>query len=115
PVCRGLQRARFVSAVRRSTARQQGLDAQTQRAYAEPMLSSIDRVIAMAFRLARAEEPESLTTVLERVRAPLTVVLGAAPHDADAGPEEIVALALLGPRVRIEWMVGVGHFPHEEA
>ena len=45
----------------------------------------------------------------------MTVVLGAAPHDADVGPEEIAALAPLGPRVRIERMAGVGHFPHEEA
>jgi len=115
PGGRCLVRDRFVAALRRSAGRQQWLDAETQRAYAEPILSSVDRVITMAFRLAKAEEPESLTAVLGRVRAPLTVLLGAAPHDADAGPAEIVALALLGPRVRIEWMVGVGHFPHEEA
>ena len=115
PAGRSFVRGRFVAALRRNAARQQWLDLETQRAYTEPVLSSIDRAVAMAFRLANAEEPESLVTVLRRVHTPVTVLLGAAPHETDAGPEELAALALLNPPVRIENLAGIGHFPHEEA
>jgi pimeloyl-ACP methyl ester carboxylesterase len=110
-----LVRDRFLDGIRRNAGRREWLDSETQRAYTEPMLASIDRVVAMAFRLAKAVEPESLSTVVARVRAPVTVVLGGAPHDADVGPEELNALLPLGGRLRIERLPGVGHFPHEEA
>jgi pimeloyl-ACP methyl ester carboxylesterase len=110
-----LVRDRFLDGIRRNAGRQEWLDAETQRAYTDPMLASVDRVVAMAFRLAKAVEPESLSTVVARVRAPVTVVLGGAKHEADVGPEELNALSPLGTRLRIERLPGVGHFPHEEA
>jgi len=110
-----LLRDRFLAGIRRNAARQDWLDLETQRAYTEPLLASIDQVVAMAVRLGRAEEPEPLASVVAQVRMPVTVILGAAPHEADAGPEELIALAPLGSQLHIERLAGVGHFPHEEA
>jgi pimeloyl-ACP methyl ester carboxylesterase len=115
PGGRSLVRQRFVDALRRSSGRSNWLNAERQHAYTQPVLDEIDRVVAMAFRLARAAEPESLQTIVSRVRAPLVVVIGAAPHEADIGAEEIEALAPLGALVQIKHLAGVGHFPHEEA
>lgn len=115
PGGRGLVRDHFVRAVRQSSGRQDWLDAATQRAYTEPLLNSIDRVVAMAFRLEKAREPVPLTRVVAAVRVPVTVILGAAPHDADAGQEELDALAPLGTLLHLERLAGVGHFPQEEA
>lgn len=115
PGGRGLVRSRFIAAVRQNAGRQEWFDTAAQRAYTEPVLASIDRVVAMAFRLAKSDEPLPLSRIVANVRAPVTVILGAAPHEADAGPGELTALAPLGKRVRIVALPGVGHFPQEEA
>jgi len=115
PGGRNLVRGRFVSGLHKSAGRQEWLDAETERRYTDPVLGSIDRVVALAGRLASAQEPESLAAVVARVHVPVTVLLGDAPHDAGAGPEELEALAPLGSLLQIERLPGVGHFPHEEA
>jgi pimeloyl-ACP methyl ester carboxylesterase len=115
PGGRRLVRGRLVSELHKSTGRQEWLDADAERRYSEPVLDCIDRVIAMAGRLANAQEPESLATVVARVHVPVTVLLGDAPHTAGAGAEEIDALAPLGALLHIEHLTGIGHFPHEEA
>ncbi len=115
PGGRRFVRGRFLSELHRSAGRQEWLDADAERRYTEPVLQCIDRVVAMAGRLASAQEPESLAAVVARVHVPVTVLLGDAPHTAGAGTDEIEALAPLGAMLRIEHLAGVGHFPHEEA
>jgi len=115
PGGRSFVRQRFVDALRRSSGKVNWLDATRQRAYTEPVLDEVDRVVAMAFRLSRSVEPESLVKVVARVHAPVVVVIGAAPHEADIGTEELDALVPLGSLVRIQRLAGVGHFPQEEA
>ena len=115
PGGRRFVRSRFVRGLRENSARDDWLDAPTQRAYTEPVLHEIGRVVAMALRLGRAEEPEPLPAVVARVRVPVVLVLGAVPSPAGPTPEELAALELLGARLRIERIPGVAHFPHEEA
>ena len=115
PGGRSYIRSRFVHGLKESSGGNAWLDATTQRAYTEPMLDRIDQVIQMAHRLSRAEEPESLSTVIARLRVPVTVLLGAAPHAAAPTREELTALDPLGGRLRRRDLPGVGHFPHEEA
>jgi pimeloyl-ACP methyl ester carboxylesterase len=115
PGGRRMVRDHFVHALRASVGRQEWLDTETLREYTEPLLDCIDRAVEMAFRLARAIEPEMLTSVVARVQVPVTVLVGAAPHAADMGPEELATLAPLGALLRVERLAGVGHFPHEEA
>lgn len=115
PGGRGLIRDRFLRGLRQNAGHQEWLDDATQRAYAEPMLDNIDRVVAMAYRLSEAREPEPLARVVARVRVPATVILGDTPRESGPDCAEIEALAPLGGLLRIERIAGVGHFPHEEA
>ena len=115
PGGRSFVKRRLVRGLRASSGPNAWLDAATERAYTEPMLDEIDRVISMALRLGRTNEPEPLTAVIARVHVPVTVLLGGSPHTAGPVPAEIPALEPLGRLVRIETMEGVGHFPHEEA
>ena len=52
--------------------------------------------------------------IVQRVKVPVTVLLGDVPHPAEPDSSEITALASLGDLVRVERLPGVGHFPHEE-
>ena len=88
---------------------------ETQRAYADPMLREIGRVVSLALRLADAREPDSLPTLIAPVRVPVTVILGDTPRPAGPGPQELISLEPLGTLLRVERLHGVGHFPHEEA
>jgi pimeloyl-ACP methyl ester carboxylesterase len=114
PGGRGFIRKRMIRGLRESSGRDGWIDAVTERAYTEPMLGDVDRVIGMAIRLARAEEPDSLSTLIDRLRIPVTVLLGGAPHTAAPTPDELQALEPLGTLLRIERLPDVGHFPHEE-
>lgn len=76
-------------------------------------MSIYSHLTVLAF-CPRAEEPESLSAVLSRVHPPITVLIGDAPHETSAGPEELAALEPLGALVHVEHLAGVGHFPHEE-
>lgn len=115
PGGRAFLRERYVRGIRQSSARLEWLDAATQRDYTEPVLNDIGRVIALAFRISRSREPEALPTLVARLRVPVVVLLGAVPHPSGPEPEELTALEPLGGQVRIHWLAGVGHFPHEEA
>jgi pimeloyl-ACP methyl ester carboxylesterase len=115
PGGRGFVRRRYVRGLRQNAAREEWLDAATERAYTEPFLDNLSRVVAMAGRLANAREPESRLTTVSRVRVPVTVLLGAVPHPAGPDSAELDVLAPLGGLLRIERLAGVSHFPHEEA
>lgn len=115
PGGRALIRDRFLHGLRENTGHDGWLDAATQRAYGQPMLDNIDRVIALAIRLDGAREPEQVEDVVARIRIPATVILGEVPHASGPDSAEIAALGSLGARLRIHRLAGVGHFPHEEA
>ena len=114
PGGRNFVRGRFIKGIRQNAGRHDWLDSATVREYTEPVLSQLSKAISLAKRLDHAHEPESNVTVVDRVRVPVTVLLGDVPHPAEPDSSEITALASLGDRVRIERLPGVGHFPHEE-
>lgn len=109
-----LVRSRLVSGIRANSADPRWLTDDIARAYADPLLAELPVVSVLASRLAAAREPQAITTVLARVRAPLTILLGAVPHATGAGDEEL-ALARQLPEVRMQSVAGAGHFVHEEA
>lgn len=115
PGGRNFVRGRFIKGIKQNAGRRDWLDSATVRAYTEPVLSQMSKAISLAKRLDRAREPDSSEAVVERVRVPVTVLLGDVPHPAEPDSSEITALAPLGDRVRIERLPGVGHFPHEES
>ena len=115
PGGRRFVRGQFVRGLRQNAGDAAWLDAETQWAYTEPFLNDLPRAVAMAGRLAHAREPEQVAGVIARVRVPVTVLLGGAPHPAAPDSAEVARLASLGALVRVERLPGVGHFPHEEA
>lgn len=86
-----------------------------QRAYIDPLLRDIGRVVSMAIRLGDSTEPDSLSVIVARVPAPVTVILGDVPHPSEPGTAELDALRPIGARLTVIRVSGVGHFPHEEA
>jgi len=114
PGGRNFVRGRFVKGIKQNAGRRDWLDSATVREYTEPVLNLLSKAISMAKRLDHAREPESNVAVVERVRVPVTLLLGGVPHPAEPDSSEITALASLGDLVRIERLPGVGHFPHEE-
>jgi len=114
PGGRNFVRGRFIKGIKQNAGRRDWLDSTAVREYTEPILNQLSKAISLAKRLDHAREPESNVAVVDRVRAPLTVLLGDVPHPAEPDSLEITALASLGDRVRIERLPGVGHFPHEE-
>lgn len=115
PGGRAFIRTRLVNGIRENSGTTQWFDIETERAYTNPVLDNVGRVIAMAERLGRVQEPESIAAVVQRVRVPVTVVLGQAPHSNAPGAEQLIALASLGSRLHVVRLNGVGHFLHEEA
>ena len=115
PGGRAFIRTRLVNGIRENSGTTQWFDIETERAYTNPVLDNVGRVIAMAERLGRAQEPEPIAAVVQRVRVPVTVVLGQSPHSNAPGAEQLSALAMLGSRLRVVRLNGVGHFLHEEA
>jgi pimeloyl-ACP methyl ester carboxylesterase/membrane protein YqaA with SNARE-associated domain len=108
-------RHRMIGGLRENAAGNEWLDERTCRAYTEPLIENVDRVVALALRLAKADEPEPVAEVVRRISVPITVLVGSVR--TRAGPSEAELRALdrrLGP-ARIEIVQRAGHFPHEEA
>jgi pimeloyl-ACP methyl ester carboxylesterase len=115
PGGRGLVRWHLLRGLRQHSGNTQWLDPATERAYTEPVLQNISRVVQMAERLASATEPEEVELVVARTRAPITVILAGIPHPAAPDSSQVVALRPIGSRLSVIRLEGVGHFPHEEA
>ena len=65
--------------------------------------------------MGRSVEPDSLAPQLSRIRCPVLLLLGAAPHTASPPPDEMELLADSIPLFRTEAIPGAGHFLQEEA
>jgi pimeloyl-ACP methyl ester carboxylesterase len=115
PGGRGLVRWHLLRGLRQHSGNTQWLDAETERAYTEPVLQNISRVVQMAERLASAAEPEPVERVIARTMAPVTVILAGIAHPAAPDSSQVVALRPIGSRLTVIRLEGIGHFPHEEA
>jgi pimeloyl-ACP methyl ester carboxylesterase len=115
PGGRGFLRRKLVAGIRENAGRCEWFDDAAQRAYVDPVLDGIGRVVALAVRLGASKEPEPLQDVIARVQAPITVFVGLTPHPSGPRPEEFTALQSMGKQVSLVRLPGVGHFPHEEA
>ena len=115
PGGRGFLRRKLVAGIQQNAGRCEWFDEVAQRAYVDPVLQRIGRVVALAVRLGASKEPEPLHDVIARVSAPVTVFVGLVPHPSGPHPDEFTALEAMGRRLSIVRLPGVGHFPHEEA
>lgn len=109
----GFIRTRVVSGIRENSGSPRWVNDAIGRAYADPLIDELPAVARMASRLAAAEEPESVSSMLARVRAEVTALIGAAPHGFSASEEELALLQRI-PGARLRRVQDVGHFVHEE-
>ena len=114
PTGKAFIRHRLMSGMRENSANQEWLDDATRHAYCEPLIRNVDRVVAMALRLADADEPESVQAVADRVVAPVTVLVGSFRTKAGPTDAEFRVLQLKRQHFAMDTITGAGHFPHEE-
>ncbi len=108
-------RQRLAAGIRENSVHSEWFDDVAQHAFIDPLLADIGRVVSLAMRLGDSVERDSLGMVIARVKAPVTVILGDAPHPSGPGAAEVDALRPIGARLTVIRVVGVGHFLHEEA
>jgi pimeloyl-ACP methyl ester carboxylesterase len=64
--------------------------------------------------MGRAREPGPLAPELGRIRCPVRMIIGGAPHDGGVDPQETALLARSLASFTIDSVAGVGHYVHEE-
>ena len=108
-------RTRLVNGIRENSGDARWFDLESERSYTQPVLDNIGRAVALVERLGKAQEPETVASLVARIHVPVTVILGQSPHPSAPGVAQIAALAPLGSGLHVVRLAGVGHFPHEEA
>lgn len=114
PGGRAFLRSRFERGILENSGETDWFSADSRHTYIDPILEDMGRVVAMARRLRVMREPEAVETLLTRVRVPVTMVLGDAPHTATPSARAMRAIASLGGLLRVVHLPTAGHFPHEE-
>jgi pimeloyl-ACP methyl ester carboxylesterase len=84
------------------------------RAYTEPATRDLGGTLRAFRAMARAEEAESLAPHLGDIRAPVALLVGAAPHEAGVLATEIEAMRRSIPSFGVETVPGGGHYLQEE-
>lgn len=75
---------------------------------------NLDAALKAYLAMAEAREPEKLAPHLAEIRCPVILMVGAAPHDGDVGPEEVRLLMRTLPAFTLDSVAGAGHFIFEE-
>lgn len=81
--------------------------------YLAPLKGDYQDVIAGYKAMASAPEPLALAPRLARLRLPVELLLGAAPHDGGPGDDEVTAMRRL-PDLTVVRVPGAGHWIQEE-
>ncbi len=81
--------------------------------YLAPLKGNYQDVIAGYKAMASASERAALAPRLARLRIPVELLLGAAPHDGGPGDDEVAAMHRL-PELSVVRVPGAGHWIQEE-
>ena len=113
PFGKAIIRSRMVAGIRANSGETRWLTDSVAHEYTDPIITRLPEVAHLARRLAVAREPETPAELVARVHAPVTVLVGAKPHESEPDPAELAPLAGLST-VHVERIAGVGHFMYEE-
>jgi pimeloyl-ACP methyl ester carboxylesterase len=108
-------RRKLIKGIQENSGRDEWFGKAKQAEYADATVENMGRAVALAVRLGKSKEPDSLGAVVAKLRTPVTSIVGEAPHPSGAKPVEFTVLAPIGNRLTVVRFPGVGHFPHEEA
>jgi len=84
------------------------------RAYTEPATRDLAGTLKAFRAMAHAEEAEPLAPHLGEIKAPVALLVGAAPHEAGVIAPEIDAMRRSIPSFGVESVLGAGHYLQEE-
>jgi pimeloyl-ACP methyl ester carboxylesterase len=84
-------------------------------AYTAGAAADLDGTLKAYLRMADAREPERLAPALHRLRAPLSLLVGATPHQGGISVDQIRLLAREVPRFSLDSIPRAGHYLFEEA
>ena len=109
-----LMRQRVRSNLENVSSDKSWINSETVDGYMAPWRRSISETIQAYRAMASSREEIRLDTRLARVRMPISVLLGAAPHYGGVQAVELAPLQNLVPQVSITRVPGAGHLLHEE-
>jgi pimeloyl-ACP methyl ester carboxylesterase len=84
------------------------------RGYTEGATRDLGATLRAYQAMARATEPESLAPNLIRLRTPVRLLVGGAPHAGGLDPREITLLRTRLESFAVDTIPGVGHYIQEE-
>lgn len=84
------------------------------RGYTAAATANLDATLDAFRGMAAAREPQRLDANLARIRCPVRVLVGGAPHQSGIGAADLALLAELLPDFAVDSVAGAGHFIHEE-
>jgi pimeloyl-ACP methyl ester carboxylesterase len=82
--------------------------------YTAGAAGDLDGTLLAYLQIADSDEPESLKRLLPRIRCPIRLLIGGAPHSGGPGKDEIRRLTLGAADVVVDTVPGAGHYLHEE-
>ena len=83
-------------------------------AYTAGAAANLDGTLRAYLRMARSREPARLEPHLGRIRCPVRLAVGTAPHSSGIRQREIDLLGRTVTSFAIDTVVGAGHYIHEE-
>ncbi|MDZ4803503.1 MAG: alpha/beta hydrolase [Candidatus Eisenbacteria bacterium] len=84
------------------------------RAYSDPLVADFGSAAASFRAMSNSTEPESLGPNLGRIKVPVDLILGGAPHEHGVPPMELATLRKSLPDFLSVAVPGSGHYIHEE-
>ena len=109
-----LLKNRFRKTLEAASGDRSWVDGYTVRKYFAGASRDMSSAIAALRAMTRAEEPESLRANLGRIRCPVLLVTGGAPHDGGLAAEEIAVFRRELADFTQRTVPGAGHFVFEE-
>lgn len=102
------------SELRASSGDGDWLDDEVLASYMQDFAADVGATVDAFRGMSDAAGPEGLAGLLPRVRAPVVLLLGDAPHRGAPPNDEVSTLSARLPAITIERVPGAGHFLHEE-
>jgi len=85
------------------------------QAYTAGAAADLDGTLKAYLQMAKTREPEKLAPRLHELRAPVRLVVGAAPHRGGISGKQIDLLATRVPQFTLDSVPNAGHYLFEEA
>lgn len=111
---RGFVRSRIRSMLEASSGDPSWVSDSVVQGYTAGATRDLGATLRAFKAMGRSPEPDSLAPALPRIRCPVRLVLGAAPHDGGVDSEEVTLLRRSLSSFAVDSIRGAGHYIQEE-